>query len=48
MMLSRKTNRAIMKMVQPDSHEMKTAVKVATAGFIAYHAVKFMVREIMD
>ena len=48
MMLSRKRNRAMLKMVQTDSHEMKTAFKVATAGFIAYQAVKFMVREIMD
>lgn len=48
MMFSRKRSRALMKMAHMDSHEIKTAVKVVAAGFIAYKAAKFMMKEIMD
>lgn len=47
-MFSRKRSRAMMKMTHMDSHEMKTMIKVAAAGFLAYQAAKFVVKEIMD
>ena len=48
MMFSRKRNRAMMKMAHLDSNDMKTVVKVVAAGFIAYQATKFVMKEIMD
>lgn len=47
-MFSRKRSRAMMKFSRMDSCEMKTAIKVVAAGYIAYQAAKFMMREIMD
>lgn len=29
-------------------HEMTSAVKIAAMGFIAYHAAKYVIKEIMD
>ena len=48
MMFSRKRNRAMMKMAHLDSNDMKTVAKVVAAGFIAYQATKFVMKEIMD
>lgn len=48
MMFGRKRSRALMKMAHMDSGDMKTVVKVVAAGFIAYQATKFVMREIMD
>lgn len=48
MMFCRKRTRALMKMASMDSGDMKTMMKVVAAGFIAYQATKFVVKEIMD
>lgn len=47
-MFCRKKSRAMMKMAHLDSHEMKSVMKVVAAGFIAYQATKFMMKEMMD
>lgn len=48
MMFGRKRSRALMKMAHMDASDMKTVVKVVAAGYIAYQATKFVVKEIMD
>lgn len=48
MMFNRKRSRAMMKLTHMDSHEISTMMKVVAAGFIAYQATKYMVKEIMD
>lgn len=47
-MFSKRKTRAMMRMAHMDSHEMKTMMKVVAAGYIAYRATKFVMKEIMD
>lgn len=50
-MFSRKCKRSMQKMHLGSvmhSSDMASAVKIAAMGFIAYHAAKYVIKEIMD
>lgn len=47
-MFNSRRSRSLMKMTGMDQCEVRSMLKIAAAGYIAYHAAKFVVREIMD
>ncbi len=47
-MFSRKYRRSLQHLGHMHSGDMSEMMKIAAAGFIAYQAAKYVIREVMD